>query len=112
MDGENVSKAEYVQSISRQIKERLGNLSGIEIISLAIFGSAARHESNAESDTDLLMVAEGIPRKRIQRIPDMVKIERKLDLESPLDILPVSKDECRSNFRNHNPLYLDGTILA
>jgi hypothetical protein len=37
----------------------------------------------------------------------MIRIKRELDLESPLDILLVSKDECESNFRNHNPLYLD-----
>ncbi len=96
-----------MQSISHQITERVRNLSGIKIISLAIFGSVARRENGTDSDIDLLVVAKGIAKKRIERIPDMVRIERELDLESPLDILLVSKDECQSNFRNHNPLYLD-----
>ena len=104
---ENVLKIEYIQSISHQITERVRNLSGIKIISLAIFGSVARRENGADSDIDLLVVAEGIAKKRIERIPDMIRIKRELDLESPLDILLVSKDECQSNFRNHNPLYLD-----
>ena len=104
---ENVSKTEYVQSISHQIRGKVGSLSGIEIVSIAIFGSVARQEDSADSDIDLLVVAESIAKKRIQRIPDMIRIKRELDLEFPLDILLVSKDECQSNFRNHNPLYLD-----
>lgn len=104
---ENVSEIDNIQSISHQIREKIRDLSDINIVSIAIFGSTARQESSANSDIDLLVVAEDIARKRIQRIPDMVKIERELDLESPVDILLVSKDECQSNFRNHNPLYLD-----
>lgn len=104
---ENVPEIEYMQNISHQIREKVRDLSDINIVSIAIFGSTARQENSANSDIDLLVVAEDIARKRIQRIPDMVRIERELDLESPVDILLVSKDECQSNFRNHNPLYLD-----
>ena len=106
MEG-NIPEAKYMQSISRQIREKIKNLSGIKIISIAIFGSVARHEDSADSDIDLLVVAEGIAKKRIQRIPDMIRIERELDPKSPVDVLLVSKEECQSNFRNHNPLYLD-----
>jgi HEPN domain-containing protein/predicted nucleotidyltransferase len=98
---------ENVQNISRQIREKVENLSDIKIVSLAIFGSTARYENNMDSDIDILVVAEDIAKKRIHRIPDMVRIERELDLESPVDVLLVSKNECQSNFRNHNPLYLD-----
>ena len=105
--GEDISETEYMQGISHQLREKVKKLSGIETVSLAIFGSAARRENSADSDIDLLIVAEGIAKKRIRRIPDMVRIKRELNLELPLDILLVSKDECQSNFRNHNPLYLD-----
>ena len=104
---ENVSEIDHIQIISRKIMAKIGNLSDIQIVSIAIFGSTARQDNSSYSDIDLLVVAEGIAEKRIQRIPDMVRIERELDLESPVDILLVSKDECQSNFRNHNPLYLD-----
>lgn len=100
------------QNVAQQIREKLGKLSGIEIVSLAIFGSTARRENNVDSDVDLLVVAEGIAEKRIQRIPDIVKINRQLDLGIPLDILLVSKDDCLLNFRNHNPLYLDIALDA
>ena len=61
-----------IRSISHDIREKAQNLSGIEIISIAIFGSTVRHENHADSDIDLLVVAEGIAKKRIQRIPDIV----------------------------------------
>jgi predicted nucleotidyltransferase len=101
-----------IQSISNEIRGKAKNLSGIKIISLAIFGSTARRASHADSDVDLLVVAEGIAKKRIQRIPDIVKIKRELNLGFPLDILLVSKNECQLNFRNHNPLYLDIALDA
>ncbi len=101
-----------IRSISHDIREKAQNLSGIEIISIAIFGSTVRHENHADSDIDLLVVAEGIAEKRIQRIPDVIKIKRELNIGFPLDILLVSKGECQVNFRNHNPLYLDIALDA
>jgi HEPN domain-containing protein/predicted nucleotidyltransferase len=103
----NIPRMESIQSISQRIWGKLENLTWIEILSIAIFGSVARQEDNADSDIDLLVIAEGISKRRIDRIPDMVRIERELDLSHPIDVLLVSRDECRSNFRNHNPLYLD-----
>ena len=101
-----------IQGISYETKEKAPNICGIKIVSIAIFGSTARCENHADSDVDLLVIAEGIAKKRIQRIPDIVKIKRELNLGFPLDILLVSKDECQLNFRNHNPLYLDIALDA
>ncbi len=101
-----------IRSISHEIREKAPNIDGIEIVSIAIFGSTARREEHADSDIDILVVAEGIAKKRIQRIPDIVKIKRELNLGLPVDILLVSKDECQLNFRNHNPLYLDIALDA
>jgi len=109
---ENTIRTDRIKSISQRVWEKVGNLTWIEIISIAIFGSVARQEDDSDSDIDLLIVAEYIPEKRIERIPDMVKVKRELNLEFPLDVLLVSKHECRSNFRNHNPLYLDIALDA
>lgn len=92
------------------IKDKIKNLRGIDIVSVAVFGSTARHGEYTGSDIDLLIVAEGVSEDIIQRISDIVKIKRAFSFGLPLDILLVSKDECRSNFRNHNPLYLDIAI--
>ena len=92
--------------ISNSIKDKIKELKEIDVISVAIFGSSIRSGEYIGSDIDLLIVAEGIPDDVINRIPDIVRIKRTLNLGLPLDILLVSKDECQSNFRNHNPLYL------
>jgi len=96
-----------IQTLYQKIKEKIQSVKWIEIISIAVFGSIARHEDNVNSDLDLLIVANGIPQKRIHRINDIVDIKRILDLDLPVDILLVSKEECEANFKNHNPLYLD-----
>jgi len=101
-----------IRSVSHEIREKAKNLDFLEIVSIAILGSTARHENDADSDIDLLVIAEGIAEKRIKRIPDIVKIKRALNLGFPLDILLVSKDECQLNFRNHNPLYLEIALDA
>jgi HEPN domain-containing protein/predicted nucleotidyltransferase len=96
--------------ISNNIKNKIKDLKVMDIISIAIFGSSARNGEYTGSDIDLLVVAEGMSDNVIQRIPDIVMIKRTFNLSLPLDILLVSKDECQSNFRNHNPLYLDIAI--
>lgn len=93
--------------ISKNIKGKIKDLEKIDVISMAVFGSSARNGEYAGSDIDLLIVADGISDNLIRRIPDIVRIKRTLNLSLPLDILLVSKEECLSNFRNHNPLYLD-----
>ena len=101
-----------IRCICQEIKEKTQNIKWIEVISIAIFGSVARQENNTNSDLDLLVIADGIPQKKIHRINDIVNIKRTLDLAFPVDILLVSKEECEANFRNHNPLYLDIAIDA
>ena len=96
-----------IQAIYQRIKEKAQSVEWIEIISIAVFGSVARQEDNANFDLDLLIVANGIPQKKIHRITDIVNIKRILDLDLPVDILLVSKEECEANFRNRNPLYLN-----
>jgi HEPN domain-containing protein/predicted nucleotidyltransferase len=96
--------------ISNNIKEKIKDLKVMDVLSIAIFGSSARSGEYTGSDIDLLVVADGISDNVIQRIPDIIRIKRTLNLGLPLDILLVSKDECQSNFINHNPLYLDIAI--
>lgn len=96
--------------IADSIKDKIKDLKVIDIISIAVFGSTATRGEYTGSDIDILVVADGISDDIVQRIPDIVRIKKALNLGLPLDILLVSKDECISNFRNHNPLYLDIAI--
>lgn len=79
----------------------------IEIISVVLYGSWAKGLNQKDSDFDLVIVAKGIHPRRNRRGKEIVAIKREFSGGLPLDILLLTPDECISNFRNHNPLFLD-----
>jgi len=76
---------------------------GDEVVSIVIYGSFVR--GGKYRDVDVFIVLEKIDKGRIERIKDITEIKRALNF--PADILLVSKEECRDNFKSHNPLFLD-----
>ena len=75
------------------------------LVGVVMFGSCVKKRNY--NDIDLLIVLENIERNRIERLSEVVEFKRTLNLKKSVDIILVSKDECLTNFRNHNPLYLD-----
>ncbi len=71
-----------------------------------LFGSWARGEAQSKSDLDLLVVGGGLPPHRQRRSSQALELKR-LFPGVPMDILLMSEEETHSNFRNHNPLFLD-----
>lgn len=69
------------------------------VIGAVIFGSYARAQKH--EDIDLLLVLEAIEKDRIERIEEIVGFKRKINAK--IDLLLLSKEECRANFQNHNP---------
>ena len=47
------------------------------LISLVVFGSVARGEAHSDSDIDLLLVVEGLPKSRLKRQSLFAQAERK-----------------------------------
>lgn len=82
------------------------NLEGFIITGAILFGSTARGTQTKDSDADLLVVAEGLPPRRNRRGGQVARIKN-LFPKIPLDVLLLTKEEVISNFRNHNPLFLD-----
>ena len=76
------------------------------IHSAVAFGSRVKGVSNESSDYDILIVAEGINPKRHRRGMDILCIKKAIK-GLPLDILLLTLLEVESNFKNHNPLFLD-----
>lgn len=86
-----------------------------ELVSVVVFGSVARGEASDSSDTDVLLVAENLPRSLSDRMEILVKLLIKLkqtpthkELESKgintwIQFHPLSPDEARL----HRPIYLD-----
>lgn len=71
-----------------------------------IFGSRVKNKETEESDVDLLIVADRINAKLHRRGEEIALIKKNL-FPFPFDILLYTIDEVISNFRNHNPLFLD-----
>lgn len=70
------------------------------------FGSRVKGKAAPHSDFDLLIVASGINPKRHRRANEIIRIKHCLS-PLPLDILLLTPEEVISNFKNHNPLFLD-----
>ena len=86
---------------------------GERLVSLVLFGFAARDASGPESDIDLLVVAEGLPNGRVPRVRDFLAIERDLapDLTNArragwaVELSPVFKTP--AEVRQGSALFLD-----
>ena len=77
-----------------------------DIIAVAVFGSRVKENYTEDSDLDLLVVASGIARKRHRRGEEIALLKKQLS-PLPMDVLLLTKEETISNFKNHNPLFLD-----
>ncbi|MCS7200429.1 MAG: nucleotidyltransferase domain-containing protein [Caldimicrobium sp.] len=60
-----------------------------------------------DSDIDLLIISKEINTVRHKRHKEVAKIKEHLSLGIPVDILLLTPEECISNFKSHNPLFLD-----
>lgn len=89
-------------SILEEIKSKVIEKCGEEVLSIVVYGSYARSEKYR--DIDILIVVKE-EKSRIERIKDIASLKRMFDFS--LDINLVSKGECIDNFDSHNPLFMD-----
>ncbi|MCX6089089.1 MAG: HEPN domain-containing protein [Candidatus Atribacteria bacterium] len=75
-----------------------------------LFGSSACGTQTRDSDVDILVVSDEIPPQRQRRSSEIAYIKNTIDITQPLDVVLLTSQECISNFRNHNPLFLDIAI--
>lgn len=93
----------------RNIKETLNDVKfPFQVISIAAYGSRVKKHFSDYSDLDLLVAASGIHPKRHRRGGNITQFKKMFPPMS-LDILLLTRGEVESNFRNHNPLFLDIT---
>ena len=94
------------EHIRRVLSRAAGTFGDFVVTGVVLFGSVAREAQTKGSDADLLVVAEGLSPKRNRRGDQIAQI-KSLFPAIPLDILLLTREEVISNFRNHNPLFLD-----
>lgn len=94
------------------IKARILNIKP-EVVSIVIFGSYARGE--VFRDLDILIVVKDAPKGFLERRRDIYDITKSLDLPCRVEILLYTQEECKSNFSDHTPIFLeiacDGNII-
>jgi predicted nucleotidyltransferase len=86
---------------------------GRRLISLAVFGSVGRGTPRPDSDIDLLIVAEDLPRGRVARVAEFAMVEadvadglrRLRSVGVTTELSPVIKT--RSEVEEGSPLFLD-----
>ena len=97
---------EMTEQLRQVLAQSAAGLKDFAITGAILFGSVARGVQSKDSDADLLAVAESLHPKRNRRGGPVAQIKG-LFPKFPLDILLLTPEEAISNFRNHNPLFLD-----
>jgi len=92
--------------IMERIANGLKNLP-VKVRSAAIYGSWAKGTQKEDSDIDILIISDEVSPRKQKRGREIAAIKERLSVYVPLDILLLTTKECLSNFRNHNPLFLD-----
>lgn len=89
------------------LKEKLGD----KLVSFVVYGSVARGEMREDSDIDILIVADGLPKGRLKRQELFEEVERELELDELwkegfyITLSPVIKTP--EEAQRLSPLYLD-----
>ncbi len=95
-----------VGEIKKNITSKANSLP-MKVRACILFGSFARGTSTPDSDIDILIVSDEVNPRKHRRGKEIARIKECLSMGHPLDILLLTSEECISNFRNHNPLFLD-----
>jgi HEPN domain-containing protein/predicted nucleotidyltransferase len=89
-----------------KIRTALHKSPRLEIVGAVLFGSTAKGTATASSDVDLLVVCKDLNPKRHRRGEEIAALKQHIP-GVPMDIHLLTPQEVESNFRNHNPLFLD-----
>ncbi len=84
-----------------------------DVVSIVIFGSFARGE--AFNDLDILIVVKDAPKSFLERRRNIYNIAKELNLPIRVEILLYTMEECKTNFFDHTPIFLeiacDGKVI-
>ncbi len=92
------------RAIAQRFADLLAERLGARLVSVVLYGSVGRGEAGPDSDIDLFVVAEGLPRGRFARQAVWEDLDLALG-EPGLSVILHTSDEARVV----RPLYLDMT---
>ncbi|MGE5552303.1 MAG: nucleotidyltransferase domain-containing protein [Betaproteobacteria bacterium] len=65
-------------ALAMELRRAACEVYGERLVSLAIFGSVGRGTARADSDVDLLLIAEELPNGRLNRVKEFEQVEERL----------------------------------
>jgi len=98
---------------AEEFVEILEDVLGDDLVSVVLFGSVAKGEARSDSDIDLLIVAENLPRSMLARADIVIEAEKKLFDAMGKEQAPGSRPMIAAIMRTPEeasspvPLYLD-----
>lgn len=97
--------------VPEQLVAALKSGLGEHLVAVVLFGSRARGDASPESDWDVLVIAEGLPERRLDR---QILLHGLLPLELPGSVSVVGRTP--DEFESHLPSFyldvaLDGRVL-
>ena len=108
-DSVNAALRAAAATYSRLLQDELGD----NLVAVILFGSVARGEATADSDIDLLVVAESLPAGRFARLEVLGRVDGRFEAElrclrqSAIDTRVVPILKTRREAGRVVPLYLD-----
>lgn len=70
---------ERIEELQQQIAKEIKSFYKDGLVSLVVFGSAARGTYRFDSDLDILIIAKNLPRGRMKRITRFMEVEEKIE---------------------------------
>lgn len=113
----DINKEELItiyETLLKKVIDGTMRFFGEDLVSIVLYGSLARGEIKKDSDIDLLIVSENLPKERLKRQDIFMKMERGVDEEIKRIyekwgiypyISPILKTKEEANILS--PLYLD-----
>ena len=98
------SVSERYRLLAEKLVKHLLKFFGDRLVSVVLYGSVGRGEASEESDIDLLIVAEDLPKSRFERLRIFSMIEEELG-EDAARFSPILKTPEEAS--RITPLYLD-----
>jgi uncharacterized protein len=104
---------EHIDRLLADVTDHARHHYGDRLVSLVVFGSMGRGTARPDSDLDLLIVADDLPKGRIARVEEFAAVERALTLclvegrraGFPTECSPVFKTP--AEVMAGSPLFLD-----
>jgi len=104
---------EPYKTLIEKLVEALKRRYGDRFISLIVFGSIARDEMRKDSDIDLLLVIDSLPKRRLERQKEFMEVEKEVERYLDklfdegyfVDFSPIIKTP--EEAMRISPLYLD-----